>query len=202
MRLGIFGGTFDPPHVGHLLAASDACEALELDQLLFIPASVQPFKGCQVEASPLERLRMLELMVAGDPRFAADPVEIDRNGLSFTVETLETLAARQPGARRFLLIGEDLSRQITTWKDSRRIAELAEIIVLTRGGWADDTEASGHRVPGELALTRIATRRVDVSSTEIRARVLAGKSIHGFVTEAVAAFIESAGLYRHRGTTC
>ena len=198
MRLGIFGGSFDPPHIGHLLAASDAFELLELDRLLFIPAAIQPFKRNELQGSAAQRLRMVELMIAGDARFAADPVEIDRKGLSFTVETLEVLAERYPGARRFLLIGEDLAGEIATWRDAGRIAELAEVVVLARpsSGSGDGSDPEG------MLLTRIATRRIEISSTEIRARVLAGKSIHGFVTEAVAGFIESAGLYRHRGTTC
>ncbi|HET7620787.1 MAG TPA: nicotinate-nucleotide adenylyltransferase [Gemmatimonadaceae bacterium] len=198
MRLGIFGGSFDPPHVGHLLAASDAFEFLELDRLVFVPAAVQPFKQHEVQASAAQRLRMVELMIADDPRFAADPVEIDRMGLSFTVDTLDVLAAREPGARRFLLIGEDLADEISTWRDARRIAELAEVVVLARTPSESGHAGDGERVP----LTRIATRRIEISSTEIRARVLAGKTIHGFVTEAVAGFIEAAGLYRHRGTTC
>ena len=198
MRLGIFGGSFDPPHVGHLLAASDAFELLELDRLLFIPAAVQPFKKYELEGSAAQRLAMVELMIAGDSRFAADPVEIDRKGLSFTVDTLDMLAAREPGARRFLLIGEDLAGEIATWRDARRIAELAAVVVLSRT--SDESGDGGD--PEQMSLTRIATRRIEISSTEIRARVLAGKSIHGFVTEAVAGFIEAAGLYRHRGTTC
>jgi nicotinate-nucleotide adenylyltransferase len=101
VRLGIFGGSFDPPHIGHLLAASDAFELLELDRLLFIPAAVQPFKRNELQGSAAQRLRMVELMIAGDARFAADPVEIDRKGLSFTVETLEVLAERYPGGTAF-----------------------------------------------------------------------------------------------------
>lgn len=198
MRLGIFGGSFDPPHVGHLLVASDAFELLGLDRLLFVPAAVQPFKQHEAHASAAQRLRMVELLIGGDSRFAADPVEIDRKGLSFTVETLDALAAREPGARRFLLIGEDLAGEIATWRDARRIAELAEVVVLARPWSGSGAGGDAERVP----VTRIATRRIEVSSTEIRARVLAGKSIHGFVTEAVAGFIEAAGLYRHRGTTC
>jgi len=198
VRLGIFGGTFDPPHIGHLLAASDAFEQLELDRLLFVPAAVQPFKQHEVKASAAQRLRMVELMIAGDPRFAADPVEIDRKGLSYTVETLGVLASRDPGARRFLLIGEDLAGEIATWRDAERIAELAEVVVLARTSSESGESGEAGRVP----LTRIASRRIEISSTEIRTRVLAGKSIHGFVTEAVAGFIEAAGLYRHRGTTC
>lgn len=192
VRLGILGGTFDPPHVGHLLAASDAVEALALDRLLFVPAAVQPFKARRVTAPPAARLRMLELMVGDDPRFAVDPVEIDRSGLSYTVETLAALAAREPRARRFLLIGEDLASQVASWREPLRIAELAEIVVLARGG-----EAAGARAVGDgLPMTRIATRRIDVSSTEIRERVRAGRPIRGFVTDAVAAFIATTGLYR------
>jgi nicotinate-nucleotide adenylyltransferase len=198
VRLGIFGGSFDPPHVGHLLAASDAFELLELDRLLFVPAGVQPFKQHDMQASAAERFRMVELMVADDERFLVDPVEIDREGLSFTVETLDSLAARQPEARRFLLIGEDLAGEIATWRDARRIAELADVVVLSRAASEGDDDGSSREIP----LRRVPTRRIDISSTEIRARVRAGKSIHGFVTEAVAGFIEAAGLYRHRGTTC
>ncbi len=198
MRLGILGGSFDPPHIGHLLAASDAFELLELDQLLFVPAAVQPFKQSEVQASAEQRLRMVELMIGPDARFAADPVEIDRKGLSFTVETLEVLAERHPGARRFLLIGDDLAGEIGTWRDARRIVDLAEVVVLARASSGNSGESDPERVP----LTRIATRRIEISSTEIRARVLAGKSIHGFVTEAVAEYIEATGLYGHRGTTC
>jgi nicotinate-nucleotide adenylyltransferase len=201
VRLGIFGGTFDPPHIGHLLAASDAYEALALDRLLFVPAAVHPFKTGAVLASPEQRLRMVELMVGDDPRFAVDPIEIDRKGLSFTVDTLAALRARQPGARYFFLIGEDLVEQIATWREPQRIAELAEVVVLSRGDGPDAemrSAGAGHPVP----LARIATRRVDVSSTEIRERIRAGKRIHGFVTEAVAGFIEATGLYSDRGTTC
>jgi nicotinate-nucleotide adenylyltransferase len=198
VRLGVLGGTFDPPHLGHLLAASDAYEALALDRLLFIPAAIQPFKAQAVHATPEQRLRMLELMVAGDRRFGVDPIEIERTGLSYTVDTLEALAAREPAAQRFLLIGEDLAHQITMWRDPERIAELARIVVLTRGGtgngWAGPHVAAS--ASPAVPLTRLATRRIDISSSEIRARVRAGKSIHGFVTEAVAEFIRSAGLYR------
>jgi nicotinate-nucleotide adenylyltransferase len=198
VRLAIFGGSFDPPHVGHLLAASDAFELLRLDRLLFVPAAVQPFKRHEVDASAAQRLNMGERMNPVHPRFDADTEEIDREGLSYTVDTLDVLAAREPGARRFLLIGEDLAGEIATWRDASRIAELAEVVVLARTSQPSDDGNAPARVP----LTRIATRHIEISSTEIRERVLAGKSIHGFVTEAVAGFIEAAGLYRHRGPKC
>lgn len=199
VRLGVFGGTFDPPHIGHLLAASDAYEALGLDRLIFVPAAVHPFKAGAVLASPQQRLQMVELMIGDDPRFAADPIEIDRTGLSFTVDTLAALTARRPGAQHFFLIGEDLIDQIATWRDPQRIAELAKIVVLSRG---DGPSAEEPSAGGAVPHMRIATRRIDVSSTEIRERVRAGKRIHGFVTEAVAGFIEATGLYSDRGTTC
>ena len=192
MRIGVLGGTFDPPHVGHLLAASDACEGLALDQLLFVPAAQQPLKAGAVLASAEQRVRMLELMVGVDPRFAVDRSEIERGGLSYTVETLEELASsgRYPGAALFLLIGADLAAQLATWREPARIAALAEIVVLARG------EAPAPPAPDGPRMAWLGTRRVDVSSTEIRARVRAGQPINGFVAEPVARFIRDAGLYQ------
>ena len=187
MRVGILGGTFDPPHVGHLLAASDAFEALDLDRLVFIPAAAHPFKGESVGATSAQRLHMLELLVAGDARFEIDPIEIERPGLSYTVDTLADLARRYPNARRYFLIGEDLVDQMPTWRSPERIVELAEVIVLSRGDGPATTSGTFHR---------LGTRRVDVSSSEIRARVRAGLPVHGFVPDAIATYIRDAGLYR------
>src|ERR1700681_1571219 len=109
MRIGVFGGTFDPPHVGHLLLAADARDALQLDRLIFIPAGAQPFK---VETPPVasaeDRLEMVRLAVADDANYAVDDAEINRKGLSYTVDTLEHLSERHPTARLFLLMGEDV----------------------------------------------------------------------------------------------
>lgn len=191
MRLGVLGGTFDPPHVGHLLAASDALEALALDRIAFVPAAVPPFKSRSVQATADQRFRMLELTIEDDRRFEASRLELDRDGLSFTVDTLATLAAAAPDASLFLLIGEDLATQVASWRQADRIAELARIVVLVRG---EVVVVSA--LESSLPMTRVATRRVDVSSTEIRDRVRSGRSIHGFVTDAVASFIDEAGLYR------
>jgi nicotinate-nucleotide adenylyltransferase len=187
VRLGVLGGTFDPPHVGHLLAASDAFEALALDRLLFIPAAAHPFKGDSVGATPQQRVDMLTLLIGSDVRFGIDTIEIERSGLSYTVDTLTDLARRDPDAERFFLIGEDLVDQVATWRAPERLPELAEIVVLARGDTPDAT--SGR-------FRRLETRRVDVSSTEIRARARAGLSLHGFVPDPVAAYIRDAGLYR------
>lgn len=191
MRLGVLGGTFDPPHVGHLLAASDACEALALDKVLFVPAKIPPYKSRTVQASPDQRLEMLRLTLGPDPRFEASRLELDRDGLSFTVDTLDALSEATPGVSLFMLIGEDLATQIASWRDAARIAELASIVVLIR---TMPTKKSS--LESTLPMTRLTTRRIELSSTEIRERVKAGRSIHGFVTDAVAAFISAAGLYR------
>ncbi|HUF31527.1 MAG TPA: nicotinate-nucleotide adenylyltransferase [Gemmatimonadaceae bacterium] len=189
MRLGLFGGTFDPPHVGHLLAASDAFEALRLDTLIWIPAGQPPFKANEVHASAIQRAEMLEQMVAGDARFTVDRLEIDRDGLSFTVETLAEYARQHPGARRFLLIGADLVSQLPQWREAERIPALAEIVVLERGA---GEESAPHVFPAVL----LPSRRVDLSSTEVRMRIQQKLPIHGFVTDAVARYITAAGLYR------
>lgn len=191
MRLGVLGGTFDPPHVGHLLAASDACEALSLDKLLFVPAKVPPYKARTVQATPEQRLRMLELTIGDDPRFEASRLELDRDGLSFTVDTLQTLSESAPGTSLFMLIGEDLATQIASWRDAARIVELATVVVLARA-----TSQAPSALEATLPMTKLASRRIELSSTEIRDRVRAGRSIHGFVTDAVSAFIGAAGLYR------
>lgn len=191
MRLGVLGGTFDPPHVGHLLAASDAFEALSLDRLAFVPAAVPPFKSHSVQATADQRLQMLELTIGTDERFEASRLELDRSGLSFTVDTLAELAASNAGVSLFLLIGEDLAAQIASWRDAERIAQLARIVVLSRGDAAE-----GSALENAVPMIRVHSRRVDISSTEIRDRVRGDRPIHGFVTDAVAAFIHASGLYR------
>jgi nicotinate-nucleotide adenylyltransferase len=170
-----------------LLAASDAFEALALDRLLFVPAATHPLKGESVGATPPQRLDMLALLIADDARFGIDVIEIERPGLSYSVDTLADLARRYPDAERFFLIGEDLVDELPTWRSPERIPQLAEVVVLSRGDEPDTTTG---------AFRRLGTRRVDVSSTEIRARARAGQSLHGFVPDAVAAYIRDAGLYR------
>lgn len=195
MRLGVFGGTFDPPHVGHLLAAVDAVEALTLDRLLFVPAAQQPLKvGCE-SAAPEHRLAMARLLAGDDPRFGVDPIEIDRAGLSYTVDTLGELARRLPGAELFFLVGADALATFPRWREPRRLLELARLVVLRRA--SDDVELPTvmREAPGREPIV-LASRRVDVSSTEVRARVRAGLSIRGFVPDAVAAYVAEARLYR------
>ena len=195
MRLGIFGGSFDPPHVGHLLVAQDALAALSLDRLLIVPAAQQPLKkGQQTPAA--DRLAMVQRCFAGVPGLVVDPVEIDRGGLSYMVDTVESLQRREPTAVLHLLIGEDVLETLPRWREPERLRSMVRLVVLRRSS-ADEpvVTSAGQQLAPDRSVQHLATRRVDVSSTEIRERVRAGRSIRGFVTDAVAEYIESTGLY-------
>ncbi len=184
-RIGLFGGSFDPPHVGHLLAVSDAVDALQLDRVIWIPAAVQPLKG-GAGAPAAARLAMTRLLCASDARFEVDPIEVDRGGLSYTVDTLRVMATRHPGAALFLLLGTDAAARLPEWREPEQVAAMAEICVLTRSD-------GGESLPS--GLRRLSTRRVDVSSTEIRARVRAGLALTGFVPDAVAEYLRRHDVY-------
>ena len=203
MRLGILGGSFDPPHIGHLLAAVDAYDALKLDTLVFVPTAVQPLKASAKVAVAHQRLAMVKLLVGSDPRFDVDAVEINRAGLSYTVDTLETFAQRFPDAERFFLVGEDAIAAFGAWRDPEQILRLARLAILRRakvamtsGGGGDGGAAVDSETILPSGTIALATRLVDVSSTEIRERIRDGKSIRGFVPESVAVFIETERLYR------
>lgn len=186
MRIGLLGGSFDPPHVGHLLTASDAVDALGLDRLVLVPAAQQPLK--QGQHAPAEhRLAMTRLLAGADPRLDVDPVEIERGGLSYTVDTLATYVARYPGAELVFLVGADVLPSFPRWREPDRIRELATVAVMQR---------NGDPVSLQEGMVAVHTRRVDVSSTEIRARVRAGLPVRGFVTDGVADYIAAHRLYR------
>ncbi len=208
MRVGVLGGSFNPPHIGHLILASDAFEALKLDRLIFVPANANPLKGLDPLAPrPEQRLEMARLAFGGDPRFEVSSVEIDRGGLSFMVDTLETLAAEHEGAELVLLLGIDALKSLDHWKNPERIKELASLAALMRGDTAPGSRATkashaeAHEPEGQSSIQQfevVTTRRVDVSSTEIRERIAAGLPVKGFVAESVEAYISAAKLYRQR----
>jgi nicotinate-nucleotide adenylyltransferase len=189
VRLGIYGGSFDPPHLGHLLPVIDAAEQLGLDGVRFVPAATQPLKVGGASASSADRLAMTERLVRGIPGFTVDPAEIGRPGLSYTVDTLAGVAAEVPGAELFLLLGADAYSLFDQWRDPEGVRSLATVVVLVRG--------DGTPVPREQPGVRVLqSRRVDISSTELRARVRDGRTIRGFLPDAVADYIAEHRLYR------
>jgi len=187
-RLGLLGGTFDPPHVGHLFVAYTAFERLGLTDVRLIPAHQQPLKQGSVTTPAHHRLAMTRLLAAEDPRLTVDPVELERGGLSFTIETVRAYRMAQPTAELVVLLGEDAARTLPQWRESAALAAEARLVVVTRG-----EEGS---VNAGVPVERVATRRVDVSATEIRERVRTGLPIRGFVPGPVADYIAEHGLYR------
>ena len=189
--IGIYGGTFDPVHHGHLILARDAVEQLGLSQLIFVPAAVSPHKLVSAPgADGAQRLAMLRAAVAGEPRFAVDPCELERPGPSYTVDTLLDLRRRLPaGASLFYLIGEDNLTKLDTWHRAGELLALATFVVFRR------LDRPAPVRPAAAAGFPVLERRVDLSATEIRKRVAAGRSIRYFVPESVAAIIEAEPLY-------
>lgn len=191
MRIGVFGGTFDPPHLGHLVAASDAAQALGLSRVLWVPSAQHPFKGEAVRTPAALRLEMTRAAIAGDARFQAEPLELEREGPSFTVDTLRELNGRAPGCELWLLVGADNLPDLPKWREAEEIPRLARLAVVTR-------EGEGAPAEGGTQARRVAVTRVDVSATEIRRRVAAGETIRYLVPERVRAIIEREGLYGGR----
>src|SRR4051812_7369722 len=153
VRIGVFGGTFDPPHVGHLLLAADARDALKLDRLIFVPAGAQPFKvETPAVASPRDRLEMVRLAVADDANYTVEDAEINRKGLSYTVDTLELLSEKYAGGKLFLLLGEDALASFDQWRAPDRIRELATLAVMRR------TEAAGANSPLPPGVLEVSAR--------------------------------------------
>jgi nicotinate-nucleotide adenylyltransferase len=185
VRIGIFGGTFDPPHVGHLIVAQDALRTLALDRVIFVPAALPPHKQNQAITPAALRLRMLSAAIDGDARFSVDEIELERSGPSYTVDTLRAFRRRHPAADLFLLIGADQFSELATWREPEEIARLAHLAVMTRGG-----EGGG----AGAALT-VPVTRIDLSATGIRRRVAAGASIRYLVPEAVETLIRAHALY-------
>lgn len=189
MKLGIFGGTFDPPHVGHLIVAADAAAALELDRVLFVPAGTHPLKGGNVGASAELRARMVHESVAGSERFAVDERELGRSGPSYTIDTVLELGEENPGAELFLLVGSDILGELHLWHRAQELAERATIVVMSRA----EVDASG--VDVGVSYRRVEVAHIGISSTDVRERVRQGRPYRYLVTERVYRIIEENGLY-------
>lgn len=201
MRIGIFGGSFDPVHVGHLLLAESCREQSKLDRILFIPNSVSPFKQSQQHAPNQNRLEMLQLAISGHEGFSIDSSELDRGGVSYTVETLEHLKQTRPSDELFLLMGADSLAEFAHWRSPQRICELSKIVVVHRAGSADPdwNVLAPFMSVDQLAATKnlhVEMPPIGLSSREIRSRVHDEKSIRYRVPRAVEVYIDQHGLYR------
>jgi len=188
-RLGLFGGSFDPVHCGHLLVAQAACEEMQLDRLYFIPAAQSPFKPGQQAAPAVDRLRWLRLALAGRTHCEVDGQELERGGTSFTIDTLRDYRQRFPEATLFWLIGADHVPSLPAWRDAAELAQLAEFIVIPRPGQAPAP------FPPPFRGRVLQGVPFGVSSSAIRARVQAHQSIAGLVPDAVAEAIHQSKLY-------
>lgn len=201
MRLGIFGGTFDPVHYGHLLLAECCREQCGLDQVRFLPAALPPHKQ-QRELTPAsQRIEMLNLAIGGHDAFVVSPQEIERGGVSYTVETLDQVTQELPDATIFFLMGGDSLRDLPTWREPARICHLAIPTFVRRSGSPEPDFNVLAPFVSEERLTDIKQFQVEMpvvelSSTDLRHRANAGRSLRYRVPRAVEKYIETQGLYR------
>jgi len=201
MRIGVFGGTFDPVHVGHLMVAEQCREQAGLDRVLFIPAARPPHKQDRVLTPFVHRAEMLALAIAGQPAFQVDDLEKERPGPSYTVDTLEELHQRHPAAELGLVIGSDCLPDLQFWREPARIIKLAGLVIAARPGWSMWT-------PEQLRLTLglssaeilhiqvVAMPLIDISSRDLRGRVAQRRSIRYLVPRAVECYIDTQRLYQ------
>lgn len=203
MRLGIFGGTFDPIHLAHLIIAQEVIRIVRLDRILFIPASVPPHKAYAGMAPAAMRYEMVRLAIEGNPDFTLSDSELRRDGPSYTVETLQELRRSFPSeVTFFLLIGEDNVQELPTWYHPEEIFDFCTMLVVSRSLMAD---RSGGVVDGRYKggdpefierVQFVRTPLIDISSTEIRRRVASGEPIRYLVPESVERYIMGHGLYK------
>jgi nicotinate-nucleotide adenylyltransferase len=196
LRVGILGGAFNPPHIGHLVCAQEALVQLELDRVVLIPVGEAPHRELEVDPGPETRLEMVELAIADDDRFAASRMEIDRDGPSYTADTLRELRASEPGDDLVLILGGDQAAALPEWHEPEQVLELAQVAVVERTNWSRN--AVGIRVgrlKGAQRIRYLDMPVIQVSSSSIRRRVAAGLPIRYLVPDRVANHIGANDLY-------
>lgn len=191
LRIGIMGGTFDPIHHGHLVAASEVMDVFGLDQVVFVPAAVQPFKADRRVTSAEHRYLMTVIATASNPRFAVSRVDIDRGGTTYTIDTLADLSREYPDSDFYFITGADALAQIAQWKDADKLFEQAHFIGVTRPGHNLSDPGLPHESVSLLEVPAMA-----ISSTDCRTRVEDGKPVWYLVPDGVVQYINKYGLYR------
>ncbi len=194
MKVGILGGTFDPPHNGHLALARAALEKLGLDEVLFLPTSQNPMKGAPPQASPEDRLEMVRLLIEGEVGMSVSDVELSRAGVSYSVDTMAELQMARPESYWFLM-GSDAVRSLPQWRNPQKLLRMCRIGVVIRPP-ATSSDVMG-RIPAEYRarIDLFSMPTVDISSTQIRLRIKDGQRIGGWAPEPVVRYIEERGLY-------
>ena len=196
MRVGILGGTFNPPHLGHLVCAQEAYLQLGLDRVTLIPARIPPHKPVEDEPGPEHRLELCRRAVADDARFAVSDLEVQRPGPSYTVDTLKELHSQAPDSELFLIVGGDVAAGMATWHEPEQVLSLATVAVAKRRGTSKDSVDSAlQSIRGGDRAMFFRMPRIGISSTMIRRRARAGVPIKYIVPDAVASYIEEHGLY-------
>lgn len=218
-RIGLFGGTFNPVHMGHLRVAQEVCEGFALDKVIFIPAAIPPHKDPAIVAPPADRCEMLNRATADNPWFEVSLVELEREGPSYTIDTARFFFESRPGAEFFLIMGIDAFLELHTWKDYRDLSQMMPIIVMdrpvpgkttreTRGilgsyiarfldkGYTYSNEQYGFVHPSRPAVSVFHVTLLDISATGIRSRIKEQRSIRYLVPDPVNAYIEEKQLYR------
>jgi nicotinate-nucleotide adenylyltransferase len=198
VRIGILGGTFNPPHIAHLACASEAAAQLGLDRVLLIPVAQPPHKQLADDPGPQERMRLCELAIAGDERLAVCAIEIERGGQSYTVDTLRALHERAPENELTFIVGGDMALGLPTWREPQAVVDLARLAVAERPGASrqDILERLDGALQPAQKVVFLDTPTIDVSSSQIRRRVREGRPIRYLVPDRVADRIKEVGLYR------
>jgi len=199
-RIGIFGGSFDPIHLGHLLMAEQFRSELSLDTVKFIPAKISPFKLNYTPTADKHRLEMLKLAIGAHPNFEIDPIEIQRGGVSYTIDTVEQLQSNQPDATWFLLIGADSLKDFKKWKSPGKLLQSVQLVVARRGGCPEPDWKELDGLASEETLRAIQEIRLDIpvmeiSSTAVRQRIETKRSIRYLVPAPVEVYIQEHQLY-------
>ena len=201
-QVGLFGGSFDPIHHGHLIVARAVAEQLGLDAVLFLPSARPPHKDASSLQDARHRGRMVELAIAGEPGFRFSDIDLTRQGPSYTIETVDYFQRTLPQAQRLVwIVGADSLPELPLWHRSGELLDRCTIATAVRPGWEDVDWADLGRAFTAAQIARLRenvcpTPRIDISSTDIRLRVCGGKSIRYLVPEAVRSYIEEHGLYR------
>jgi nicotinate-nucleotide adenylyltransferase len=200
LRLGILGGAFNPPHIGHLVCAQEALVQLELDRVVFVPVGQAPHRELENDPGPETRLEMVELAIADDARFVSSRIEIEREGPSYTVDTLRELRAAGPEDELFLVLGGDQAAALSEWHEPEEVLELAQVAVVERTNWSRNAIGiKVGRLKGAERIRYLDMPIIQVSSSSIRRRIAAGQPIRYLVPDRVANRIGATGLYGAAG---